>query len=228
MHQVHTPWRGEVPVPLENQLSSEDHPDGPPTTERLLASLNRWTGATCPGCSRRLCGHQVLFAIALGVGDRPRCLDCLAGAMAASAEDMGRSLYQHFLRRDCYTIAWKTASEVETAGARTGGFSACDWTQNSEPPDSSRDPVPPTAGTTNDQEPPASVAATWDAGSMACGELLLELRLRLKGMQPGEVLRLISLDSGAREDIPAWCRLTGHRLVCCQLPEFWIERRLSP
>ncbi len=47
---------------------------------------------------------------------------------------------------------------------------------------------------------------------MGCGELVMLLRIRLKAM-PGEVLRVIALDSGASEDLPAWCRMTRNELV---------------
>lgn len=55
-------------------------------------------------------------------------------------------------------------------------------------------------------------AQEWDAGSMGCGELLIELRNRLKRM-PTQTIRLVALDPGAPEDLPAWCRLTGNELL---------------
>ena len=55
--------------------------------------------------------------------------------------------------------------------------------------------------------------ADWDAGDLACGELVLELRLRMRRLAPGQVLRLTALDPGAPADIPAWCRMTRHPLV---------------
>ena len=67
----------------------------------------------------------------------------------------------------------------------------------------------------------------WDAGGLGCGELVLELRGRLREM-PGQVLRVIALDPGAPEDIPSWCRMTGNALVH-QDPatsSYWIEARL--
>lgn len=67
--------------------------------------------------------------------------------------------------------------------------------------------------------------AEWDAGDMGCGELVLELRLRLKPMQPGQILKLTARDPGAREDLPAWCRLTGHRLVWAAHPTYCIGRK---
>jgi tRNA 2-thiouridine synthesizing protein A len=65
----------------------------------------------------------------------------------------------------------------------------------------------------------------WDAGEMGCGELVLELRLRLKPMRPGQILRLTARDPGAPEDLPAWCRLTGHHLVSAEHPIYWIRRK---
>jgi tRNA 2-thiouridine synthesizing protein A len=54
--------------------------------------------------------------------------------------------------------------------------------------------------------------AEWDAGDLGCGDLVLQLRQRLRAM-PGRVLKVIALDPGAPEDLPAWCRMTGNELV---------------
>jgi len=43
--------------------------------------------------------------------------------------------------------------------------------------------------------------AQWDAGDLGCGDLVLELRLRMEAMQPGQLLKLIARDPGARADI---------------------------
>ena len=53
----------------------------------------------------------------------------------------------------------------------------------------------------------------WDAGDLACGELVLELRLHMRKLNNGQVLRLTALDPGAPADIPAWCRMTRHHLL---------------
>lgn len=66
---------------------------------------------------------------------------------------------------------------------------------------------------------------TWDAGDLGCGDLLLQLRLRIEGLAPGALLRLVALDPGAREDLPAWCRLTGHILVAAEHPVYLIRRK---
>src|SRR6516165_5117478 len=73
---------------------------------------------------------------------------------------------------------------------------------------------------------PERVAIVWDAGDLGCGDLVLELRSRLAAI-PGHILRVIALDPGAPEDIPAWCRLTGHLLVHQQeaTASYWIRAR---
>ena len=65
----------------------------------------------------------------------------------------------------------------------------------------------------------------WDAGDLGCGELVLELHVRLGAMPPGQVLRLIARDPGAPQDLPAWCRMTGHTLVSQQHPVYLIRRK---
>jgi tRNA 2-thiouridine synthesizing protein A len=70
-----------------------------------------------------------------------------------------------------------------------------------------------------------TVDETWDAGSLACGELLLHLRARVEAMRPGQRLRLIAQDAGAPADLPAWCRLTGHALLAAEHPVYLISRK---
>lgn len=68
--------------------------------------------------------------------------------------------------------------------------------------------------------------ALWDAGDLGCGELVLELRGKLRAM-PGKVLKLVSRDPGAPADIPAYCRMTGHQLLHAEFEHaaFWIKAR---
>ena len=65
----------------------------------------------------------------------------------------------------------------------------------------------------------------WDAGVLGCGELVLELRMRVSAMRPGQMLRLTARDPGAPQDLPAWCRMTGHTLVSQQHPVYLIRRK---
>jgi predicted peroxiredoxin len=57
-----------------------------------------------------------------------------------------------------------------------------------------------------------------DAGHMGCGELVLQLRGRLADLAPGALFELVAHDQGAPEDLPSWCRLTGHKLVSAEHP----------
>jgi tRNA 2-thiouridine synthesizing protein A len=74
-------------------------------------------------------------------------------------------------------------------------------------------------------EPNDSTAVTWDAGATGCGELVMELKLRLGALAPGTLFHLVAHDPGAVEDIPSWCRLTGHELVEAAHPHYRIRRR---
>jgi tRNA 2-thiouridine synthesizing protein A len=60
---------------------------------------------------------------------------------------------------------------------------------------------------------------------MACGDLILELRQRVRMLAPGQVLRVTAHDPGAPQDLPAWCGMTGHPLLVARHPEYFIERR---
>jgi tRNA 2-thiouridine synthesizing protein A len=68
----------------------------------------------------------------------------------------------------------------------------------------------------------------WDAGDLGCGELVLDLRKRLRAM-PGGVIKVISLDAGAPQDLPAWCRLTRNELMHHdpRSKSYWIRSRLD-
>ena len=60
---------------------------------------------------------------------------------------------------------------------------------------------------------------------MGCGELVMQLAGRMKKLEEGQVIKLVALDSGAPEDIPAWCRMTRHTLVFSSHPNYFIQRR---
>lgn len=65
----------------------------------------------------------------------------------------------------------------------------------------------------------------WDAGDMGCGRLVFELWQRLARLGPGEQIEVVARSTGAPKDLPAWCRLTGHRLVSAEHPVYVIERK---
>lgn len=63
-----------------------------------------------------------------------------------------------------------------------------------------------------------------DGGPLGCGELLVLLHRQMRALPPGAVLEVITADPGAREDLPAWCRLVGHTLLAAQAPHFFIRK----
>jgi tRNA 2-thiouridine synthesizing protein A len=53
----------------------------------------------------------------------------------------------------------------------------------------------------------------YDAGPTGCGELIMNLFMTMKKMDSGQIIKVISYDPGAREDLPAWCRMQNHTLL---------------
>lgn len=80
----------------------------------------------------------------------------------------------------------------------------------------------------NENDGAPAIADRWDAGELGCGELIVELRPRLAALPGGACFELIAHDPGVREDLPAWCRLTGHHLAQSEPPRYLIVRREEP
>ncbi len=54
---------------------------------------------------------------------------------------------------------------------------------------------------------------TYDAGPTGCGELIMNLFLKMRKMEKGQIIEVVSYDPGAREDLPAWCRMQRNPLL---------------
>lgn len=54
---------------------------------------------------------------------------------------------------------------------------------------------------------------TVDARSMACPGPLLEAKKAIGSVAVGQTLEIMSGDAGSQEDIPAWCKKTGHEYL---------------
>ena len=81
------------------------------------------------------------------------------------------------------------------------------------------------AAVAREQEPEEiAIADEWDAGEMGCGEIIILLKLRMQKINPAGVLKLTARDQGAPLDLPAWCRMTGRRLLRAAHPDYWIEQ----
>jgi tRNA 2-thiouridine synthesizing protein A len=189
-------------------------------TDTVLQYLEQVRGAHCATCGTGVCGHEAVMCLVLGFKNSPRCLPCLAAALARERDEMRDHLFAYIDHHECLRAGWHQASEQESFDPMSPP--ACLWAAGEE--------VMPVTGNGND--PPGreasqrpSADAQWDAGDMGCGDLVLELRMRLQSMKPGNVLKLTARDPGAPEDLPAWCRLTGHTLLSSQHPEYWIKRK---
>lgn len=52
-----------------------------------------------------------------------------------------------------------------------------------------------------------------NAPGLACANLTPAIKKEMQNLQPGQVLEVISDDFASREGVPAWCRLTGNKLL---------------
>jgi tRNA 2-thiouridine synthesizing protein A len=192
----------------------------PLRTETVLQYLEGAQGALCPTCGAGLCGHEAVMCLAMGFKNSPRCLSCLAAALARERRELRDHLFAYIDHHDCLRAGWRQASRQE--GFAPVSPPACLWAAGeviARPARDGDDPPPPQASL----QPTA--VAEWDAGEIGCGDLVLELRMRLGSVNPGDVLKITARDPGAPEDLPAWCRLTGHTLVSSKHPEYWIRRK---
>lgn len=185
----------------------------------LLEDVAALSGTPCAACAHPICGHEAVISIALGFKNAPRCLPCLATALDDNAVALRDHVIQHIRRRDCYLRGWLSASEREGFGVTVHPH--CLWRNAGGNGDRHQGKMMTTRTLSN-----ALVAdSQWDAGDMGCGELVLELRLRLQAMTPGSILKLTARDPGAPEDLPAWCGMTGHTLLAATHPTYWIKRK---
>lgn len=178
---------------------------------RLLEWIRSTAGRPCAGCGKALCAHQRLLSRAVAGPAGTRCLDCLAQGLHLPAPTLSQNLAHYIAKRDCYRKAW-------------------DWIGGEEP-DCPMGKLA-LAGTLSAPSPTGpgeakTLAADgeWDAGDLGCGDLLLPLRGKMRQLGPGQILRLTARDPSAPEDIPAWCGVTGHRLIHAEHPTYWICRR---
>lgn len=197
----------------------EAEPDEPATTDartlRLLADVRAVAGSTCSACGRTLCGHDSVLSSLLGYRTAPRCAACLAAEGGEGVAVLGERILAWLRARDCYRAAWDFAGERE--GSLDRLRPACVFPSVTSAAAPAAAPARATVRPLADDE--------FDAGDMGCGELVLELRQQLFARAPREVLRVTARDPAAPVDLPAWCGLTGHRLVAARPPEYWIERK---
>lgn len=54
---------------------------------------------------------------------------------------------------------------------------------------------------------------TLDARYLLCPLPVLRAQARIRDLAPGDVLEVQCTDHGVLADIPAWCRINGHRHI---------------
>lgn len=183
--------------------SDEPDQDDDTLPTRLMHEL---IGGSCALCQQAYSATEAVFSIALGLKNSPRCTKCLALGLNKSIAELRADLMNYINRRECYRKALQEAEHLDGECPR---------------PDFTR---PGTTTSTEIPEPPQS-STFWDAGDMGCGELVMALRMRLRQLSPETALEVRATDPAAPEDIPAWCRLTGHQLVSMNHPRYVILSR---
>lgn len=76
---------------------------------------------------------------------------------------------------------------------------------------------------------PDSSDLTIDATGLACPMPLLKAKQGLNQLQSGQVLQVLATDPGSERDIPAFCKISGHRLLALQNDGrrfcYWLQKR---
>lgn len=66
-----------------------------------------------------------------------------------------------------------------------------------------------------------------DARRLLCPLPVIRTQDAVAAMQPGDVLRVRATDPGVRNDIPAWCRINGHRVLAIEEQDDEILMRIE-
>ncbi|WP_303909127.1 sulfurtransferase TusA family protein [Thiohalomonas denitrificans] len=54
---------------------------------------------------------------------------------------------------------------------------------------------------------------TLDARRLLCPMPVIRTQDRIAALQPGDILEVVATDPGVINDIPAWCRINGHKVL---------------
>lgn len=168
-------------------------------------------GATvrCGTCKAALCDRQRVIAAALSGAEEcaPRCLECLGAELGASPEQLCALVGRYLVHRECYRSDWRTARPCDADGQAACCPSRLE--NGPTPPSWYRADLFAPRGGEETPEPDLTV----DAEEAGCGDLMVLLMRSIRKLPTGGVLALTARDPGAEQDIPSWCRLTGHMLL---------------
>lgn len=54
---------------------------------------------------------------------------------------------------------------------------------------------------------------TLDAKRMLCPMPVIRTQDKIKTLSVGDILEVVCTDPGALQDVPAWCRINGHKVI---------------
>ena len=66
---------------------------------------------------------------------------------------------------------------------------------------------------TGDPGPNDACPTKLDARGLLCPLPVIRTQDRIRTLKVGDVLEVVATDPGVLHDIPAWCRVHGHRLL---------------
>ncbi len=52
-----------------------------------------------------------------------------------------------------------------------------------------------------------------NAKRLLCPMPVIKTQNKIKQLQPGDLLKVLATDPGVKQDIPAWCRINGHKIM---------------
>jgi tRNA 2-thiouridine synthesizing protein A len=55
--------------------------------------------------------------------------------------------------------------------------------------------------------------ATLDTYGLLCPMPIVKTSAKMKELEPGQILEVLSTDEGIKEDMPAWCKVTGNEFL---------------
>jgi tRNA 2-thiouridine synthesizing protein A len=65
----------------------------------------------------------------------------------------------------------------------------------------------------SEENPPIEADHEFDASGKYCADLTPAIKAAMRDLASGETIAVHCDDATARTDVPAWSRLTGHRLL---------------
>jgi tRNA 2-thiouridine synthesizing protein A len=66
-----------------------------------------------------------------------------------------------------------------------------------------------------------------DARNLLCPLPVIRVQDKVKGLAAGDVLEVVCTDPGATSDIPAWCRINGHKVLTTRTQDHEIVIRIE-